>query len=210
MMSDSQIKVFHFNKLKIELHPEVYEPSEDTFQLIEALKIKKDESILEIGTGCGIIALECSRRGSNVICTDINPYAIKFTKRNINHNHQMLKGNIEVKQGNLFSIIKKDEQFDVVIFNPPYLPTQPEDKVKGSGWFDLATNGGIDGLSVITIFIKELHNHLKKNGRAYFVFSSLADRKKLEKTLKNSGLKFKVIISRRFDDELIEIYCVNF
>ena len=33
--------MFHYNELKIELHPEVYDPSEDTFQLVDSINIKK-------------------------------------------------------------------------------------------------------------------------------------------------------------------------
>ena len=203
-------KTFNYNKLSIELHPEVYDPAEDTFLLLESIEVKKDNSVLEIGTGCGIIALECARIGANVICSDINHYAIKLVKRNYQRNKPIMKGKFDVRIGDLFDVVKSQEKFDVIIFNPPYLPTKKNDFVGGSGWFDVATNGGINGLSLTKRFIEELKYHLKRQGRAYFVFSSLADRKKLEYILTESKLKYRIVKSQKFIDEIINIYQVKF
>jgi release factor glutamine methyltransferase len=84
-------KTFHYNELIIELHHEAYEASEDTFQLLESIEVNEDDTVLEIGTGCGLIALECARQGAKVVCTDINPYAIELVKRNYLRNQPMLK-----------------------------------------------------------------------------------------------------------------------
>lgn len=199
-------KTFHYNDLTIEIISEVYDPSEDTFLLLEALDIKFGEYVLEIGTGCGLIALECARLGANVVCTDVNPYAVDLARRNYFRNKSFIKGSFEVRHGDLFSVVKKDERFDVVIFNPPYLPTKSEEHV--GGWFDVATDGGADGLSLTKRFIDGLPNYVNKGGRAYFVFSSLSNLKKLGKCL--SGLNAKVVLSRNFNDETIDIYCIYF
>jgi len=203
-------KTFHYNGLAIELHSEIYEPAEDTFQILEVLDVNECDRVLEIGTGCGIIALECARRGAKAVCTDINPHAVELTQINYSKNLSLLKGNIEVRCGNLFSVVKPGELFDVVIFNPPYLPTCAKDRIGGSGWFDVATDGGATGLVVTKRFIEGLRKHLTKNGRAYFVFSSLSDRKKLDKYLSNAKLKSEIILSRRFNDEKIDIYRIYF
>ena len=204
------VKTFHFKGLTIDFHPEVYEPAEDTFQLIESVEVKEGDTVLEIGTGCGIVALECARIGAEVICSDLNPHAVKLAKRNYLTNKSSLKGSVEIRQGDLFSVLNKDERFDVIIFNPPYLPTQPEDRMGGTGWFDIATDGGVDGLELTKRFIHGLSKHLKKTGHAYFVFSSLSDRKKLDEYIFNTGLKSEIILSRLFDDEQIDVYCIYF
>ena len=203
-------KTFHYGELVIELHHEVYEASEDTFQILESIKINEDNTVLEVGTGCGLIALECARQGAKVICTDINPYAIELVKRNYLRNQPLLKGTVEIRCGDLFSVIKSNERFDIAIFNPPYLPTIPEERIGGTGWFDIATDGGVDGLSLTKRYIGEVDRYLSKKGRAYFVFSSLSNRKKLDEYIFNTGLKSEVILSRFFNDEQIDIYCVHF
>jgi len=210
LKTDRAGKNFNFGDFIIKLHPEVYEPAEDTFLLIEAIDVVKGKSVLEIGTGCGLIALECARFGANVICTDINPYAVDLAKYNYLKNKHLIKGSFKVKSGNLFSALKHKELFDVVIFNPPYLPTAKKDLVGGLGWFDVATNGGDDGLKITKRFIDEIPNFLKQEGHAFFVFSSLSDRNKLESYIKKGGFRFRIIINRCFNDEEISIYSINF
>jgi release factor glutamine methyltransferase len=195
--------------MTIELHPEVYDPAEDTFLLIDAIDIKKNESVLEIGTGCGIIALECARIGAKVVCTDINPYAVNLTKSNYSKNKNLIKGSFEVRKGDLFKPIKDKEIFDVIIFNPPYLPTKRNELIGGSGWFDAALSGGIDGLKITKNYIDKLKNHLKEDGSAYFIFSSLSDRQKLENYLTKRNFNFNVASKSRFNDEILSVYKIK-
>jgi release factor glutamine methyltransferase len=206
---ESPCRVFHYSELTLRIHPEVYEPAEDTFLLIDALDIKKGKSVLEIGTGCGIIALECARVGANVICTDINPYAVELTKKNYLENKSLLIGNFEVRKGDIFEPIKENEVFDIIVFNPPYLPTKKDELIGGSGWFDIATNGGIDGIKITSKFIAGLPKYLRKNGKVYFVHSSLSDRDKIEAIIKKYKFQFKIIKSCSFNDETISVFCLK-
>lgn len=203
-------KTFHYKNLTIELHPEVYEPSEDTFQLLEVINVKKDDKVLEIGTGSGLISLVCAQNGANVICTDFNPFAVELAKRNFLVNYSLLSGSYDIRLGNLFDVLTFDDKFDIIIFNPPYLPTKSNERVGGSGWFDIATDGGVDGLKITKKFIDGLSNHLHKDGCAYFVFSSLSNRKKLETIIAKAELTANVVDSRRYNDELIDIYRISF
>ena len=208
LIGKTSVKTFQYNGLTIELHPEVYEPAEDTFQLLEVLEINPNDTVLEIGTGCGIIALECAHHGAQVVCIDINPHAVKLAQRNYIRNKSLMKGSIEIRCGDMFSVLKPDEEFDVILFNPPYLPTSEEEKV--GKWFDIATNGGIDGLEITKQFIEGLHKHLRKNGHAYVIFSSLADRKTFATYVSNAKLKVDIILSRWYNDEQIDVYCIHF
>jgi len=162
---------------------------------------------LELGTGCGLIALDCARKGSHVVCTDINPFAVQLTRRNIKRNQSHLRGSIEIRQGNLFSVLHEKDLFNVIVFNPPYLPTKKQEKI--GGWFDIATDGGQDGLRVTQRFLQGFKKHLFNNGRAYFIFSSLSNRSTLERYLKNKRLSSSIVARRMFDDEELDVYCVT-
>lgn len=210
MIKGSSGRVFHYKNLVIEMHPEVYEPAEDTFQLLEAINVSKEDKVFEIGTGCGIIALVCAEDGADVVCSDVNPFAVELTRRNYSLNKSYIKGDFEVRLGDLFSVLKPDEKFDVIIFNPPYLSTQGGDLVGGSGWFDIATNGGRDGLMLIKRFIHGLHRFLDKNGCAYFVFSSLSNESKLKQILFKTNFKVETLLKRYYDDEQLNIYHLFF
>jgi release factor glutamine methyltransferase len=200
-------KIFHYHDLVIETHPEVYNPAEDTFLLLETLHTDSNDTVLELGTGCGLIALDCARKGSHVICTDINPFAVQLTRRNIKRNQPRLRGSIEIRQGNLFSVLHEKDLFSVIIFNPPYLPTKKQEKI--GGWFDIATDGGRDGLRVTQRFLQGFKKHLFNNGRAYFIFSSLSNRSTLERYLKNKRLPSCIVARHMFDDEELDVYCVT-
>lgn len=202
-------KIFNFNGIKIKLHHEVYDPAEDSFQLIESIRVNKNDEVFEIGTGCGLIALECLRLGANVVCSDVNPYSIDLVKENYYENESLLKGSIDVRLGDLFSVLKNNEKFDVIIFNPPYLPIEKEDIINKDDWIDIATNGGVDGLELIERFIVDVNKYLKENGKAFFVFSSLSDHDKLNYLLKNNSLYGKIVSSCKYDDEILEVYVLS-
>jgi len=81
--------------------------------LIGNMQIKKDDKVLDLGCGIGIVGIVASEKTKNlVILTDINKRAVKLAKLNS-------KGirNIKVKQGNMFEKIK--EKFNVILLNPP-------------------------------------------------------------------------------------------
>jgi release factor glutamine methyltransferase len=198
---------FHCNGLSIESDPRVYEPAEDTFLLLETLDVHPHDSVLELGTGAGLIALDCARKEARVVCSDINPFAVRLTRQNIERNRRLLKGPIEVRQGDLFFTLRPSERFDIIVFNPPYLPTKSTERV--GGWFDVATDGGRDGLRLTKRFLHEVTEHLLEHGRAYFILSTLSPRTSLEKTLKREHLTFEIRARRRFEGEELDVYLVT-
>ena len=202
----SATSLFHCNGLEIESDPEVYEPAEDTFLLLETLDVEPGDSVLELGTGAGLVALDCARKGARVVCSDINPFAVRLTRRNIERNRRLLKGSIEVRQGDLFHVLRPLERFNKIVFNPPYLPTKSTERV--GGWFDVATDGGRDGLRLTERFLHEAAEHLVEHGHAYFIFSTLSSRTSLEKTLKRGRFMFEVRARRKFEGEELDVYDV--
>jgi release factor glutamine methyltransferase len=199
-------KSFTFKNLTIELHPEVYEPAEDTFLLVDSIDVSEGDSVFEVGAGCGLIALYCASIGANVVCSDINPFAVEFVKKNFLVNKALLRGSFDIRIGDLFSVLDSKDSFDIIVFNPPYLPTSKKELVGGSGWFDKAVSGGADGLNVTERFINQVSNFLKKNGRVYFVFSSLSNGEKLESLIKKNNFSFEIVNSCRFNDETLDVY----
>jgi release factor glutamine methyltransferase len=93
-----------------------YGPEEDTYMLISVLKKylqeKKIRRSLEIGVGNGEVSKLISDNSRYHIGTDINPHALKHTK-NICDSGKYIKSN-------LFEKVKG--KYDLVVFNPPYLP----------------------------------------------------------------------------------------
>jgi len=146
----------------------VYTPAEDSYLLCENLEIENGMSVLEIGTGSGIVAMYASKLTSYVTATDINFDAIALAESNFKANGIE---NIELLFGNLFEPVK-NRKFDVILFNTPYLPTE-EGEVLDSN-LNYAFDGGLNGRKVIDLFLNEVKNHLNDGGIVQLIQSSLS------------------------------------
>ncbi len=208
MQKNRKVIKFNFKDLSLKVYPEVYDPAEDTYLIIDAIDPLEDSLILEIGTGCGLIGLYFAKNKNKVVTTDINPYAVENTLENYSINEDKIEGSFEVRKGDLFNPIKENEKFDIIIFNPPYLPKGYFELDKKDKWLDKAVTGGTDGLELTTRFLKNVKKYLKKDGRAYFVFSTLSSKEKLNTIIKSNKLKKEKIKSVLFDTERIEVISV--
>ena len=139
---------------------QIYQPSEDTRLLLDAAQneLRPGDRILEVGTGSGYIAAGLARE-AEVVATDINPYAVADARH---------KG-VSVVRTDLFAGICG--QFDLVIFNPPYLPTREEERI--DDWLEYALDGGESGREVIERFTAGVSRILAPDGRILIIISSL-------------------------------------
>lgn len=114
--------ILEFERFKIKTHENVFSPRHDIGIYSEALKgiIKKNNRILELGTGTGAISISLAKsfNSISILATDINPYAIKIAKQNAHINE--VAGAISFKKSNWFSDIPT-EKYDLIVTNPPYL-----------------------------------------------------------------------------------------
>jgi release factor glutamine methyltransferase len=169
----------------------VYEPAEDTFLLAENLNVINSDKILEIGTGTGIIAIIASKHADEVVAIDINRYAVECARENSKIN----QSNIDVRLGDLFDPVK-DEKFDLILFNTPYLPTDDDEMIGDE--LEAAWDGGKDGRMVINRFIEKLPEHLNSGGRVQLVQSSLSNVEETTGRLMQLGFDVKITASARF------------
>jgi len=197
---EKNVKEILFSDCAFYVSPKVYEPAEDTFLLAENLVVNDDDVVLDVGCGCGILGVLAARKAKKVVATDINPYAVSCTQMNARQNGVLAK--MDIRQGNLFEPIKKNEKFDVIIFNAPYLPTSEGEK---RSWMDKAWAGGQAGRDVIEPFVSEVPKYLKKRGRIFLVQSSLSDIDKTIQRFKEEGLKAKIIAEKKFPFETIVV-----
>ena len=163
--------------IKLKLHPQVYEPAEDTFLLAENLAVREGDTALDVGTGTGLIALLMARKACYVLGVDINPMAVELAKENAGLNG--IK-NVEFRLSDLFENVSG--KFDVVTFNAPYLPGEPEELI------DLALVGGKNGREVLEGFIEEVPDYLKPGGTVQIVQSSITGVEKTLELLRKKGL----------------------
>ncbi len=169
----------------------VYEPEEDSFLFAENLAVEKDEMVLDLGTGCGILGIIAAKKATEVVAVDINLQAVRCAKENAKLNGVADK--MLFVQGDLFAPIETEENFDSILFNAPYLPSKPaEDNL----WLERAWTGGVTGRQVIDCFICEAPKYLKENGRILLVQSNLSDVDGTLQKFEKSGLKTNIIAKR--------------
>lgn len=173
-------------------HPEVYAPAEDTWLLIRAAEKEchDGERVLEIGCGSGSVSAALCPR-ARVLATDINPHAVKAAR----------VSGAEVVRTDLFSGICGI--FDLVLFNPPYLPTTPEERM--DDWLEYALDGGPDGRAVIRRFLSGVGRVLAPGGRGLLLISSLTGLPEVCMLIRQAGFIPEVIIEEQIEGEMLMV-----
>ena len=181
----------------------VYIPAEDSYLLADNLEIKKGQSVLEIGTGSGIVAMYASRLTDNITVTDINFDACELARKNFEDNGIE---NIEILFGNLFEPVE-NRKFDVILFNTPYLPTEDDEVLDDT--INYAFDGGLNGRKVIDLFLNEVGDHLNDGGIVQMIQSSLSGNEETLEKLDHLGFIAEIAASEHFffeDITLINAY----
>lgn len=158
-----------WNGLFYAKHAEVYEPSDDTFLLARVVEeeVRPGDKFLEVGCGTGLVSIAAGRKGAEVTCTDANPHAVRLAWQNARQNGF----GVHALETDLMQDVPGP--FDVVAFNPPYLPTTDEDRVAGP--LNLAFDGGESGNDVVLRFVDQLEAAPWTPRCVLVIHSSLSD-----------------------------------
>jgi len=169
-----EARYFYYNDMIFVVPRDVYYPREDTMLFCEFLskhlntRSRSYSKILDMGCGCGVLGIVASKiLRKTVVCCDVNTSAINASLFNANLNH----ARIRAIESDLFSRLK-NETFDLILFNPPYLPPAKEDMLVEESERAAWCGGG----KLISRFLSEARNHLTENGRIYLLYSTLTEK----------------------------------
>ncbi len=157
-----------FLGLKIEVNPFVLIPRPDTELLVlETLKLAKNgDMVLDLCTGSGCIAIALKKMNPyiDVTASDISQDALDIATGNAKLNGVEM----EFINSDLFDSI--EGQFDIIVSNPPYIPTSRIPDLEKEISFEplKALDGGADGLDFYRLISNELPKRLKAGGVALF------------------------------------------
>ncbi|MEM0379489.1 MAG: methyltransferase [Nanopusillaceae archaeon] len=194
---------------------ECYPPLEDSLLLNKYIpKFCKNKKVLDLGCGTGIQGLEAYKYTKKVTFSDIDNACIKLAKINFYLNYINPQEDLEkiyniVESFNfpvkfiLSDLFEKiDEKFDVILFNPPYLPETDKEEENIKRWIC----GGKNGKEIIERFLNNLENHLDKNGISLVIMSSFNDPKKIFNDFSD---KYKFTLIEKIDFFLESLYLVK-
>jgi len=158
---------------KIVLFRGVHPPSKDSVFMYETLKGRLSGSVLEIGTGTGLIPVMLGSNGTRWTCTDVSVRALENAKLNLR------KNGIEARilHSNIFDGI--EGSFDAIIWNFPFL---------------------LGSREMMTGFVCGVKKHLKKRGMAIILSSSLMKLRypEFERDCERLGLRSRVVANSSY------------
>lgn len=164
----------YFYGIKISVNQNVLIPRPETEELVEkAIKVIDEKNaamdgdkkcdVLDLCTGSGAIAVAIAKNTkANVSACDVSVGAIDVALAN-----SLNTGvRVDFSKGDMWSAVAK-KQFDVIVSNPPYIPTEDVSKLDAKVKdFEpkLALDGDVDGLKFYRIIAQKLDEHLKEDG----------------------------------------------
>ncbi|WP_440951736.1 HemK2/MTQ2 family protein methyltransferase [Methanococcoides sp. FTZ1] len=170
----------NYRNADIELDEQVYDPAEDSYLLADVAidNAKHGMKVLEVGAGTGFVSAVLQTNVEvDLIATEISPIAAACARSN----------SVEVIRADMFNCFRTGTKFDLILFNPPYLPTAEDEKVPG--WLNYAFDGGPDGRDSVNRFIEEVPEYLNHNGMVLILISSLTGIEQVREHMEEQGFK---------------------
>lgn len=178
-----------------DIFPEVFSPaisSGTSWFLQNLLPIVQGKSLLEIGTGTGVIACLAKLGGaSSVTATDINPHAVK----NAIHNAKKHNLDIPVLEGDMYAPIPPNQTFDAIFWNHPFNYTEDKNDQKDSLSFSVFDWQ----YSSLKSYFNEGKSLLKPDGLLLLGTSNVARINSIKKISADAGFRATLIDKQAVD-----------
>jgi release factor glutamine methyltransferase len=190
-------------------------PRIETEQLVELIKqdllnkqlpTQEILSIIEIGTGSGVIGLSLAKflqeqqQPAKLILTDIDPAALAVAKKNFSqlfpHPQELIE--LELIESDLL-VNLPNFKADLIVANLPYIPTERLSELDESVRnFEpkSALDGGKNGWQYIGELLNQVPNYLKSNGKIYLEIDDTHTQQQLTNLVEGYQVK---VLSDQFD-----------
>lgn len=173
----------------------LYEPAEDSRLLADAAVdvVSPRDRVLDVGTGSGYVASRIAETtGARVVGSDVNPHACRAAA----------EAGIETVRGSLVAPFR-DAAFDVVTFNPPYLPAD-EDAARDD-WMEVALTGGETGRSVVDPFLDSVGRVVAPDGEVLLLVSTLTGLEAVTERARDRGFTVETLAEESYPFERLVV-----
>lgn len=175
----------------------VYQPAEDSGLLAEAALEEAHGRVLEVGTGSGWVAQRIAEeRGLDTVGSDLNPHAAR----------QAHERGVEGVVADLLAPFRAGA-FDTVCFNPPYLPTDPDNE--WGDWMEHALSGGESGRELIEPFLDDVGRVLAPGGVVLLLVSSLTGYDEVLDLAEDAGFAAEPVVEESFPFETLTVLALR-
>jgi release factor glutamine methyltransferase len=188
-----------FSGMDLIVLPKVFPGGTDTALLCDTIEVKPHESVLDIGTGTGAVAIKAALLGAaKVTGTDISPDAIKNALAN---KAKFGLTKINFVQTNVLP--RSPESFDVITMNPPYTDNKAPDTAAGMFWDE--------GNAVLRTVFNRLGEYMSLDGRMYVSWPSFESLSLPASLARYYGYDIEIIGRRTGNSSGFEyyVYCIT-
>ena len=191
-------------ELDLEVNEHIFPPSVNGSFYADSIKINAGETVIDIGTGTGLLAIFAARLGAVVYATDIDDYAIETAGRNALLN----KVSVEFRRGSLFAGFEK--KFDVILANLPNEIIHPTYLNNVGKELARTFDGGEKGNEHILELLKIAKKYMHEDSRLYLPVHTLTDyHETLRLALENYQARLVAIAqlpTKEFVEENLDFY----
>ena len=202
----------------------IYEPAQDSYFLMDVLEEEAEAIrelsplvVAEVGPGTGVISafMEWLMRTKGLaekpqlLAIDINIEACTTTAATFAAN-DITPEIASIVRSDLFSAFRRDRPFiDMLVFNPPYVPSTEEEVTQDTG-FSAAWAGGPRGRVVVDRFLEEaIPLMTPKTGTIYMLLISHNDPEEVVEIMNEKGCDASILKARRYGEHAFIVKIVR-
>ena len=172
-------------------------------KLIRETPLVKDKTVLEIGTGTGLLSLCALEYGAaKVVATDVNPAAVTNARHNarlMNFEERFEARLVSLDDPSAFAVINHDETFDVILSNPPWVDRRPS-TIEEFALYD-------ENFQLLRTLLEGVRQHLNPGGRVLLAYGSVSGIQTVTRMAREMNMTTQVIDDDRnladLDDEFL-------